>query len=437
MEEDKRKKKNNKKKKNKQSKIAETEVGGATVNDHAQDDGPLNAANSTISAESEIPQSHQEEASLEETTRQLQTEKDIHFQKQAILEETIRQLQTENDNHIQKEAILEDMINQLRKDNKLHLQKEFTHEEVLKQLRDENSSHIQNKASLEMKIVQLQSEKDFWLQKEVSIQERVEHLERERHSWALKEDLTQEMIMNLNEDIARLRMQVVEFEESKKNHLQETEQLMENISSLQLQIKDLQSIASKSSEECTKLSSEREELNSQVEAACSLVEKLVTENAELVEKVNELFVELDRCSGLSVVPSTVASELILGNTKISCVSHQESQTNENMSMMLHRELNSIEVVPVKEERNGIHNSGNHQSDVITEHSLSSMFGEIVQIPLDENEEHDVEAQARENDENDGVPISDAPLIGAPFRLISFVSRYVSGADLVDKNSLQL
>ncbi|XP_062072984.1 uncharacterized protein LOC133777429 isoform X2 [Humulus lupulus] len=417
MEEDKRKKKNNKKKKNKQSKIAETEVGGATVNDHAQDDGPLNAANSTISAESEIPQSHQEEASLEETTRQLQTEKDIHFQKQAILEETIRQLQTENDNHIQKEAILEDMINQLRKDNKLHLQKEFTHEEVLKQLRDENSSHIQNKASLEMKIVQLQSEKDFWLQKEVSIQERVEHLERERHSWALKE--------------------VVEFEESKKNHLQETEQLMENISSLQLQIKDLQSIASKSSEECTKLSSEREELNSQVEAACSLVEKLVTENAELVEKVNELFVELDRCSGLSVVPSTVASELILGNTKISCVSHQESQTNENMSMMLHRELNSIEVVPVKEERNGIHNSGNHQSDVITEHSLSSMFGEIVQIPLDENEEHDVEAQARENDENDGVPISDAPLIGAPFRLISFVSRYVSGADLVDKNSLQL
>ncbi|XP_062072986.1 uncharacterized protein LOC133777429 isoform X3 [Humulus lupulus] len=416
MEEDKRKKKNNKKKKNKQSKIAETEVGGATVNDHAQDDGPLNAANSTISAESEIPQSHQEEASLEETTRQLQTEKDIHFQKQAILEETIRQLQTENDNHIQKEAILEDMINQLRKDNKLHLQKEFTHEEVLKQLRDENSSHIQNKASLEMKIVQLQSEKDFWLQ---------------------KEDLTQEMIMNLNEDIARLRMQVVEFEESKKNHLQETEQLMENISSLQLQIKDLQSIASKSSEECTKLSSEREELNSQVEAACSLVEKLVTENAELVEKVNELFVELDRCSGLSVVPSTVASELILGNTKISCVSHQESQTNENMSMMLHRELNSIEVVPVKEERNGIHNSGNHQSDVITEHSLSSMFGEIVQIPLDENEEHDVEAQARENDENDGVPISDAPLIGAPFRLISFVSRYVSGADLVDKNSLQL
>uniref|UniRef100_A0A803PRZ3 Reverse transcriptase n=1 Tax=Cannabis sativa TaxID=3483 RepID=A0A803PRZ3_CANSA len=409
----------------------------------------------SISAESEVPQSHQEEAILEETSAQLQTKKDVHFQKQAILEETIKQLQKENDNHIQKEASLEDTINKLQKDNDLHLQKEFTYGEVIKQLQDEKSSCILNKDSLELEIVQLQSEKDLWLQKEgqlvekinqlvdekntwylkeVSIQERVEHLEKERQSWVLNEVRAKEMIVNLNEDIARLQMQVVEFEESQKNVLQEKEQLMENIASLQLQIKDLQNIASKSSEEFTKLSSEREELNSQVEAACSLVEKLVTENAELVEKVNELFIELDRGSSLFGVPLTEKSERILGSAEISSVSYQESRTNENMPMMLHRELNSVDIVPVKEETNGIHNPENHQSDVTTEHSLSSMSGEIVQIPLDENEEHDdVEAQAREND---GVPISDAPLIGAPFRLISFVSRYVSGADLVDKNSFQ-
>ncbi|KAF4402264.1 hypothetical protein G4B88_003185 [Cannabis sativa] len=434
MEDEKRKKKNNKKKKNKQSKITETEVeGGATVNGHAQHDAPLNATiNSSISAESEVPQSHEKEAILEETSAQIQIEKDIHFQKQAILEETIKQLQKENDNHIQKE---------------------FTYGEVIKQLQDEKSSCILNKGQLVEKINQLVDEKNTWYLKEVSIQERVEHLEKERQSWVLNEVRAKEMIVNLNEDIARLQMQmryqlavssdsapslsswqVVEFEESQKNVLQEKEQLMENIASLQLQIKDLQNIASKSSEEFTKLSSEREELNSQVEAACSLVEKLVTENAELVEKVNELFIELDRGSSLFGVPLTEKSERILGNAEISSVSYQESRTNENMPMMLHRELNSVDIVPVKEERNGIHNPENHQSDVTTEHSLSSMSGEIVQIPLDENEEHDdVEAQAREND---GVPISDAPLIGAPFRLISFVSRYVSGADLVDKNSFQ-
>ncbi|QHO03071.1 Cleavage and polyadenylation specificity factor subunit [Arachis hypogaea] len=40
--------------------------------------------------------------------------------------------------------------------------------------------------------------------------------------------------------------------------------------------------------------SENEELKSQIEAACTLVEKLVLENAELVEKINMLYVELDR-----------------------------------------------------------------------------------------------------------------------------------------------
>lgn len=30
-----------------------------------------------------------------------------------------------------------------------------------------------------------------------------------------------------------------------------------------------------------------------------------------------------------------------------------------------------------------------------------------------------------------VPFTDAPLIGAPFRLISFIAKYVSGADLVE------
>jgi len=61
--------------------------------------------------------------------------------------------------------------------------------------------------------------------------------------------------------------------------------------------------------------------------------------------------------------------------------------------------------------------------------------EIVQIPLDDNDVRDLQQQDTKNVENDdAVPITDAPLIGAPFRLISFFAKYVSGADLVSQNS---
>lgn len=53
--------------------------------------------------------------------------------------------------------------------------------------------------------------------------------------------------------------------------------------------------------------------------------------------------------------------------------------------------------------------------------------EIVQISLDENEGQMKDTGVHE-DEKDEAPTSDAP-----FHLISFVARYVSGADLVKKN----
>lgn len=61
--------------------------------------------------------------------------------------------------------------------------------------------------------------------------------------------------------------------------------------------------------------------------------------------------------------------------------------------------------------------------------------EIVQIPLDENENELTTLEPDNNAEKTEIPFSDAPLIGAPFRLISFVARYVSGADLAEKNAV--
>jgi len=60
-------------------------------------------------------------------------------------------------------------------------------------------------------------------------------------------------------------------------------------------------------------------------------------------------------------------------------------------------------------------------------------GEIVPVSLDDIQIHEDDPQPPGSDvETDEVPFTDAPIVGAPFRLISFVARYVSGADLVNQ-----
>ena len=59
--------------------------------------------------------------------------------------------------------------------------------------------------------------------------------------------------------------------------------------------------------------------------------------------------------------------------------------------------------------------------------------DIVSVPLDDIHVQEVEPQTAEEEEP-ALPLSDAPLIGAPFRLISFFAKYVSGADLVEQES---
>ncbi|KAL5539998.1 hypothetical protein UlMin_043640 [Ulmus minor] len=490
--EDEKKKKRNKKKKNKQGNKAADEVGvvGGEIaagdqnhesNGHQDDRGHVSeAVDSRIEEQDGGVDLSRHRANGSECSSLAETEKRQWLQRQATLEAIIKQLQTEKDLQQQKEATLEDAINELRKENNLHSRKEVIFENTIKQLRDDSSSYSKKEASLEMKIVQLQSERDSWIQKqagmeekvnqlvreistwdlkEASLQERIKHLEKDKDSWIVKEDMIEERTENLNNDIARLQVQVVELEESRNNLLKENKQLVEHIDSLQLQIKDLKSISTtKSSDELKKLASEREDLNSQVEAACALVEKLVAENADLVEKVNELFVELDQRGGMVGRASTLIFDPMVGTSENARASGPVFETNTTVNIS-GQDLDSVEVAPVKKERNNIHYSETHAYNVIPKSSIyeesseivqirleengvsripkssiSEESSEIVQIPLEENEVRDLESQAAENDEKDGIPLSDAPLIGAPFRLISFVSRYVSGADLVSKNT---
>lgn len=97
-------------------------------------------------------------------------------------------------------------------------------------------------------------------------------------------------------------------------------------------------------------------------------------------------------------------------------------------------LQSVEdAIDKAERRNHEHVAKIDGSVVVNSSEIES--DEIVQIPLDENEVQSVDLEAAKvNQDDEEVPLTNAPLIGAPFRLISFVARYVSGADLVNKNS---
>ncbi|XP_061955695.1 uncharacterized protein LOC133677608 isoform X3 [Populus nigra] len=373
------------------------------------------APQSSILAEAEKQWWLQREAALEDTIKHLQNETDSLIKTQATFEETIKQLQDENDSHIQKEATFEDTIKQLKTENDLHMQKE---------------------AGLEMKIMQLQREKDFWLLKEAgleeklnllldekaalglklaSLEEKIGQLDSEKDSWAVSENTTKEIVGRMNIDITSLRMQVVELEYSRNSLVKENQQLKESVADLKLQLQNVetqQSISSANTSELGKNDAEKEDLNSQIEAACALVDKLITENAELVEKVNELYIKLDQQKAAASLSSSAGSDVILRNSELANGTPPMSESSESA---LGLKSESLDADPPA---------------AVLPQSSEPDAEEIVQIPLDDNEVPDVEMQA---EHKSGVPLMDAPLTGAPFRLISFVAKYVSGADLVSKD----
>ena len=152
-------------------------------------------------------------------------------------------------------------------------------------------------------------------------------------------------------------------------------------------------------------------------------------------QVNELYAELDRRSPTAGLPSATVSDQMVEIAETARIDDFLLESNENLSVT-GKKLESGEIVPIQVETIGgdTDNVDVEQAPVNLSSFASEVPGEIVQISLDENEIRDLGIQAANNDENTVVEFSDAPLIGAPFRLISFVAKYVSGADLIDKNS---
>ncbi|RID69880.1 hypothetical protein BRARA_C01949 [Brassica rapa] len=472
---DEKKKKRNKKKKNKQNNSKRAD-GDAIPTDDGNHNGDadialINQVPDSIELEPSSQQiiinadepgvvdytSPNSEAVLEETIKQLRDEIGSHLQKEAVFEETVRRLETENESHIQKEALLEERLEHLRTENESHIEKER-----LEHLKTENEAHIQSEALLEERLLHLRTENEAYIQKEAQLEERLLHLRTENETLKqneekLEERLVQyktkndvlvhemsstevkmrellderstfsqkeaslekklqqlqhdeesstaaaekssiEMISSLNNEIGTLRAQVMKLEESRSNLQEQNNSLVETVSSLQVQRENHDNNVKGASED---------ELNSQIEAACTLVEKLITENAELVEKVNELCIQLNQSQrAFASPPESLAIEV--------------------------QKSDALEEIPIHDEMIRIDDSGDIETALL-ERNLSE---ETVPVSVNPNGEIDVESQvavAGETEEvSGGVPLVDAPLIGAPFRLVSFVARYVSGADLAEK-----
>ncbi|OWM81603.1 hypothetical protein CDL15_Pgr007641 [Punica granatum] len=319
------------------------------------------------------------------------------------------------------------------------LQTEASLQETIKYLRSENDLHLQKQADLEVKLAQLQSEKESWLQKEASLEDKIGHLSEDKASLGSKQKSNKETISNMEMELTKLRLQVGELEESKNISIQENQRLTDIISGLQEQIQNLESTnisTARALDEQIKRSSECDVLNSQLEGACSLVERLITENSELVEKVNELYLKLDQHKVTSGHSSLVRPSSVLGVDGTNGVADRSSISSKNLPILAEKPEPPTEIVIVEDEPMLSDKGDTTNHSIVMSNSLKSEeSGEIVQIPLDENEVQTVESKGGvEDDGKTAVPLTDAPLIGAPFRFISFVAGYVSGADLVDKNS---
>ncbi|KAL3328133.1 hypothetical protein AABB24_035660 [Solanum stoloniferum] len=462
----------------------------------------------------------QNEAIFEEKLKQFSREKDASLLKESNFNERIKQLQNENNSHLHKEASFEMKIMQLQDEISSLRRQEANQEEKIRQLHTEKDVYLQKEAEFQMKNSQLQSEKNSWLlkeaglekrnnelvdeveklnskrvnlekkvkemeketenrvQKEVSseerisllvdelensnskrVEEKVKETEKERENWVQKEKSFREIISSPSGYNTLLETQVKEFEELRTNMLQENQLLKANIQVLQTQVYNRKN---SSGPPCLPTGHEMNtpengDLNSEVVATQALVDKLIDENAELVEKVKNLYVELERRGPPMEISSYLGSDVITTSSEAAHIAKESALGSHKMSGAVHEHevdhttepkpqpseavLQSSErLQSLKDTIDKAVSDDEHVSKIDSRIAVNSSeieSDEIVQIPLDENEVQSADLEVTSVDQDqyeEEVPLTNAPLIGAPFRLISFFARYVSGADLVNKNS---
>ncbi|XP_068669353.1 E3 ubiquitin-protein ligase BRE1-like isoform X2 [Aristolochia californica] len=445
--EDERKKKKNKKKKNKQGKPTQHDA--------------VTAEETAAMEQNHIgfEQNHctQDAAVSEPDAKSDQIDEAKSVCSNVMLEEDFRHLEAEKHSWLQREKQLEEEIKQAVMDKNSWSLKEASLEEKIKHLQNDKDSLVHKEANMEEKVELLLTENDYWIQKEAILVEQIKQLRTELESLILKESSTRETIARLTAINVGLQTQVKELDELKNGLVQENQQLVENISILKSRIQHLQreSSCSDSSGLVKRELSEDGDPSCLMESTRALVDKLVIENADLVEKVNELYIELERktepAADSSVVkfnPTMVNGGTPTNNLQDSLLENSGNKESLPAMQTIHEitgqpnvpftveagtlpEIFRVQDVPSTTE------PGGQLDELSLESHQSGGIGEIVSVPLQEDEIQEIKEvnlQTTEINHPGAVPFSDAPLIGAPFRLLSFFAKYVSGSDLVENHS---
>ncbi|KAF8728585.1 hypothetical protein HU200_017850 [Digitaria exilis] len=310
---------------------------------------------------------------------------------------------------------LHETIKLLEEEKSLWLQKVSTMESELEKLHSKVGFHAQNEVLLEEKLNSLQIGYDMLIKKEEVLGNKVKCIDDINDTLTHQEALLKERLSELEETNKTLAAQVKVLEEASNNTSEENRMLVTEVDELDSRLQAL-------------------------EARAALSETLITEKVKVVVSDNKVIDQMDFTSAVlhqHTIGLTEGNEPIAGGGLSSLVEitpdNSYGQINSipsNAYASNHPEETLIQLPQI--------DTGNSIAQAhidVNERRFdgSGTSEEIVPVPLDDIQIHEDDPRQPGADvEIDEVPFSDAPIIGAPFRLISFVARYVSGADLVNQ-----
>ncbi|KAJ1297283.1 hypothetical protein BS78_01G364300 [Paspalum vaginatum] len=270
-------------------------------------------------------------------------------------------------------------------------------------------------STMEGELEKLHSKVDFHAQNEVLLEEKLNSLQSGYDVLIKKEAVLKERLSGLEETNKALLVQVKVLEEASNNTFEENQMLVKRLDQLDARLQALEAKAALSEAPMIGKVLENKGMG-QVDLASSLLHEQTAGLTEVMSKDNKQIAKRDLISSLEITPDNICGQINNSPSNAYACNHPEET-----------------LIPFPEV--ATNNSIVPGRGYVNEHRFDGpgTTEEIIPVPLDDIQIHeDDPRQTGADNEIDEVPFSDAPIIGAPFRLISFVARYVSGADLVNQ-----
>ncbi|XP_042440849.1 kinesin heavy chain-like isoform X2 [Zingiber officinale] len=295
-------------------------------------------------------------------------------------------------------------------------------QEQFRHLETERTLWLQRQVNLEENVKSLKVEFDSYVQKEAILEQKLQHFESENDT--LKH--AEERIVGVEEDSIVLDMQVKGLERSRYILLEENQQLRQNIAALEQKIQFLEAKSTSHETLTEKMTKLLEGAIPVHESLSAFVRDQVSTSAEISSKVDEHY---------------LVSEKHDEHASTAELNHTETQVRSSSPSHLLETDGKITESVVPEEEFVANGAVNLDSETVGQPGVQPLLvepriSEVGTVIFDEIQIY--EDNKREmiiNDDpvpHEEVPFTDAPLIGAPFRLISFMAKYVSGADLAKR-----